>query len=58
LTFGYNLVADGSGGYGFDLAVGGAVPEPSTLAMMLFGFAVLAFAGYRRAKAGDATSAR
>ncbi len=27
LTFGYNLVADGSGGYGFDLAVGGAVPE-------------------------------
>jgi uncharacterized membrane protein len=31
-------------------------PEPSTWAMMLFGFAGLAFAGYRRAKAGHATS--
>jgi hypothetical protein len=56
LTFDYNLVADGSGGFGFDLAVGGTVsdtvPEPSTWAMMLLGFAGLAFAG--RAKAGHA----
>jgi hypothetical protein len=28
----------------------GAVPEPSTWAMMLIGFAGLAFAGYRRAR--------
>ena len=34
------------------------VPEPSTWAMMLFGFAGLALAGYRRAKAGHATLAR
>ena len=47
LTFGYTLVADGSGGFGFDLAIGGAVPEPSTWAMMLVGFAGLGFAGYR-----------
>jgi hypothetical protein len=55
LTFGYNLTADGSGGFGFDLAVGGAVPEPSTWAMMLLGFAGLGFAGHRRARAGHAT---
>jgi hypothetical protein len=47
LTFGYTLVADGPGGFGFDLAIGGAVPEPSTWAMMLVGFAGLGFAGYR-----------
>ena len=47
LTFGYTLVADGSGGFGFDFAVGGAVPQPSTWAMMLIGFAGLGFAGYR-----------
>jgi hypothetical protein len=46
LTFGYTLVADGSGGFGFDLAIGGAVPEPSTWAMMLAGFAGLGYAGY------------
>jgi len=55
LTFGYNLVADGSGGFGFDFAVGdppgaSAVPEASTWAMMLLGFAGLGFAGYRRAR--------
>ena len=50
LTFGYTLVADGTGGFGFDLAVGGAVPEPSTWAMMLVGFAGLGYAGYRRAR--------
>jgi PEP-CTERM motif len=32
-------------------------PEPSTWAMMLIGFAGLAFAGYRRAKAGYPTLA-
>ena len=47
LTFGYTLVADGPGGFGFDLAIGGAVPEPSTWAMMLVGFAGLGFASYR-----------
>ena len=60
LTFGYTLVADGSynsGGFGFDFAIGGAVPEPSTWAMMLIGFAGLGFAGYRRARAGHATLA-
>jgi PEP-CTERM motif len=47
LTFGYTLVADGTGGFGFDFALGGAVPEPSTWAMMLLGFAGLGFAGRR-----------
>ena len=50
LTFGYTLIADGSGGFGFDFAVGGAVPEPSTWAMMLLGFAGLGFAGHRSAR--------
>jgi hypothetical protein len=50
LTFGYTLVADGSGGFGFDFALGGAVPESSTWAMMLVGFAGLGYAGYRRAR--------
>jgi hypothetical protein len=45
LTFAYNLVADGSGGFGFDFALGGAVPEPSTWVMMLIGFGGLAYAG-------------
>jgi hypothetical protein len=48
LTFGYTLVTDGPGGFGFDLAIGGAVPEPSTWAMMLVGFAGLGFMGARR----------
>jgi PEP-CTERM motif len=47
LTFGATLTADGPGGFGFDLAIGGAVPEPSTWAMMLVGFAGLGFAGHR-----------
>ena len=34
------------------------IPEPSTWAMMLLGFAGLAFSGYRRARAGHATLAR
>jgi PEP-CTERM motif len=52
LTFGYTLIADGPGGFGFDLAIGGAVPEPSTKAMMLVGFAGLGFAGYRSTRRG------
>ena len=32
ITFGYDLVADGPGGFGFDLALGSAVPEASTWA--------------------------
>jgi len=34
-----------------------AVPEASTWAMMLLGFAGLGYAGYRRARAGRATLA-
>jgi hypothetical protein len=48
LTFGYNLIANRSGGFGFDFAVGGAVPETSTWAMMLIGFAGIGFARHRR----------
>lgn len=55
LTFGYNLVAEGTGGFGFDFAIGGAVPETSTWAMALVGFAGLGYAAYRRsAKTGVA----
>jgi hypothetical protein len=50
LTFCYTLLADGVGGFGFDFAFGGAVPEPSTWAMMLLGFAGLGFAGHRSAR--------
>jgi PEP-CTERM motif len=55
LTVGYTLVADGSGGFGFDLAIGGAVPEPSTGAMMLVGFVGLGYMGYRRRAVLNAT---
>jgi hypothetical protein len=55
LTIAYNLVADGSGGFGFDFALGGAVPEPSTWAMMLIGFAGLGYAGYRKASGSNLT---
>ncbi|MGO9422320.1 PEP-CTERM sorting domain-containing protein [Roseiarcus sp.] len=52
LTFGYNLIADGTGGFGVDFVVGDppgatAVPEPSTWAMMLLGFIGLGFVGNR-----------
>jgi uncharacterized membrane protein len=40
------------------VGISNGVPEPSTWAMMLLGFAGLAFAGYRRANAGRATLAR
>jgi PEP-CTERM motif len=45
-----DLVLEGSG----DFVLGGAVPEPSTWAMMLVGFAGLGFASYRstRSRAG------
>jgi hypothetical protein len=39
------------------IAVGASVPEPSTWAMMLLGFAGLGYAGYRRARAGRAAIA-
>ena len=48
--FSYDLVAGGAGGYGMDLAFGGAVPEPSTWAMMLIGFAGLGYAALKRAR--------
>ncbi len=41
LTFGYSLTANGSGGFGMDFVVGGGVPEASTWAMVLLGFAGL-----------------
>jgi PEP-CTERM motif len=58
LTFGYTLVADGPGGFGFDFAISGAVPEPSTWAMMLVGFAGLGFAGYRSTRRGAVAGLR
>jgi PEP-CTERM motif len=48
-------VTAGSGDFAFGV---GTVPEPSTWAMMLLGFAGLALAGYRRAKAGHAPLTR
>ena len=50
VMFSYDLVAGGAGGYGMDLAFGGAVPEPSTWAMMLIGFAGLGYAALKRAR--------
>jgi PEP-CTERM motif len=40
------VMYDGSG----DFVIGKGVPEPSTWAMMLLGFAGLGYAGYRRAR--------
>jgi PEP-CTERM motif len=51
-TFGPNIDLTIEG-FGSSFALGGAVPEPSTWAMMLLGFVGLAFAG--RAKAGHAS---
>jgi hypothetical protein len=52
LTFGYTLLANGSGGFGFDFALGGiaAAPETTTWSMMVIGFVGLGFAGYRRVR--------
>ena len=53
LTFSYDLIANGPGGFGVDFALGGAAatsnfvvaaPEPSTWAMMLAGFVGLGLA--------------
>jgi len=44
------LSFDSSGDVQFSSSGASAVPEPSTWAMMLIGFAGLGFAGYRRAK--------
>jgi hypothetical protein len=53
-----SLVLDPAGGVdGLSIVGGSVVPELSTWAMMLLGFAGLALAGYRRAKAGRATLA-
>ncbi|HME84678.1 MAG TPA: hypothetical protein VKG91_09050, partial [Roseiarcus sp.] len=48
LTLGYSLTANGAGGFGFDFAIGGAVPELSTWAMLLIGFGALSFVAVRR----------
>jgi hypothetical protein len=44
------MLLDGGGGAAFSGAWTGGVPEPSTWAMMLIGFAGLGFAGYRARK--------
>ena len=51
----YWLIASEPGagfGFAYDLAPS-AVPEPSTWAMMLLGFAGLGYAGYRRTRSGQ-----
>jgi hypothetical protein len=45
----------GSGSHADSLTINITIPEPSTWAMMLIGFAGLGFAGYLRARAGHAT---
>jgi hypothetical protein len=50
----YMLTASVVGdGFGFDFGVGGAVPEASTWAMMLAGFAGLGFATFRRSRKAE-----
>jgi len=53
-TFGNSFIGTSAGANVF---IGSAVPEPSTWAMMLLGFAGLGFAGYRKAKSGTAAFA-
>ena len=55
LRIGTDIVGGGAFNAAFSLT-GSAVPEPSTWAMMLLGFAGLGFAGYRRAKSIIASS--
>ena len=69
IEFLFDYTSGASGGFAFtyDLAKGRlapalafaspAVPEPSTWAMMLIGFAGLAFAGYRQSRKGAAFAA-
>ena len=45
-----DLTIEGEGVFAFGGAVTAAVPEPSTWAMMLLGFAGLGYAGYRRTR--------
>jgi hypothetical protein len=55
-SFGPNIELTISGGFG-TFVVGGAVPEPSTWAMMLIGFAGLGYTGYRQMRAAKAPAA-
>jgi hypothetical protein len=50
-----DLTIEGGGGV---FALGGAVPEPSTWALMLLGFAGLGFAGYRSTRKTEAVGPR
>jgi hypothetical protein len=45
------LVSLGVGSLSQGIAIGATIPEPSTWAMLLLGFAGLGYAGYRRARA-------
>jgi PEP-CTERM motif len=45
------------GWFGANIELSAAVPEPSTWAMMILGFAALGFAGYHRAREGNAAHA-
>ena len=47
----------GDVGFGTFTPVTGAIPEPSTWAMLVVGFAGLGFAGYRKARPAGGTSA-
>jgi hypothetical protein len=47
----------GGGGGGGSFVYTGAIPEPSTWALMVVGFGGLAFAGYRRTRRLAATEA-
>ncbi len=51
---GADSINDGGQAVGSSGTYIGAVPEPSTWAMTLLGFAGLGFAGYRQARAGRA----
>jgi hypothetical protein len=55
---GFSVLADGGIAKGDNLVVPGTVPEKPTWTLMLLGFAGLALAGYRRAKAGHAIFSR
>ena len=55
---GFSVLADGGIAKGDNLVVPGTVPEKPTWTLMLLGFSGLAFAGYRRAKAGHAIFSR
>jgi hypothetical protein len=51
-----DLTISGNGG-GFDFAVGGAIPEPSTWAMMLTGFLGLGLVAFCRGRRGQVPAA-